>query len=93
MHLWDSTRGVVGMRPNTAGALGRCTHAKVKTAKGLSNDMQNRRKLQQAFGAVGDSGAPGFTRNSCVGGQLVHNAEDAVGVASTWLFGRQRGWP
>jgi len=58
--------------------------AKVKTAKGLSKDMQSfAESLQTSFGAVGDSGASGLAQEAKVyAGTLVHTAEDAEAVAT-----------
>merc|ERR1719183_2594962 len=57
--------------------------AKVKTAKGLSDDMQKQGAAgQKTFGAVGDSGAAGLMQKAKVSaGTLVHKAEDADAVA------------
>jgi len=79
MHMCDSTKDDVGTRSSTAGSLKASMDAKVKTAKGLSNDMQNTAsKLQKAFGAVGDSSATGLMqRAKQSAGTLVHKAEDA----------------
>merc|ERR1719183_160122 len=57
--------------------------AKVKTAKGLSDDMQKQGAAgQKTFGAVSDSGAAGLMQKAKVSaGTLVHKAEDAEKVA------------
>jgi hypothetical protein len=84
MHMCASTKEDLGTRSGTASGLKSSMDAKVKTAKGLSTDMQNMgAKLQKSFGAVGDSGASGLMQDAKVfAGTLVHKAEDAGDVAT-----------
>jgi hypothetical protein len=83
MHMCDSTADDVKARSGTASSLKASMDAKVSTAKGLSGDMQGMgAKLQEAFGAVGDSAATGLMQDAKVfAGTLVHKAEDADEVA------------
>jgi len=83
MHMCASTEADLGTRSGTASSLKSSMDAKVKTAKGLSDDMQNQGAAgQKTFGAVGDSGAAGLMQKAKVSaGTLVHKAEDAGAVA------------
>jgi len=83
MHMCASTGEDLSTRSGTAGSLKASMDAKVTTAKGLSDDMQNMgAKLQKTYGAVGDSGASGLMQAAkASAGTLVHKAEDADAVA------------
>ena len=83
MHMCASTEADLGTSSDAASALKADMDAKVKTAKGLSTDMQNMgAKLQKSFGAVGDSGAAGLSQEAKgFAGPLVHKAEDAEEAA------------
>jgi len=84
MHMCDSTGDDVAARSATAGSLKASMDAKVKNAKGLSTNMQDRSAaLQKTFGAVGDSGATGLMQTAKQSaGTLVHAAEDAEATAA-----------
>jgi threonine/homoserine/homoserine lactone efflux protein len=83
MHMCASTEEDLGGRSDTASSLKSDMDAKVKTAKGLSKDMQGLAEdLQKIFGAVGDSGASGVAQDAKVfAGELEHKAEDAEAAA------------
>jgi len=83
MHMCASTKDDLSTRSGTAGSMKADMDAKVKTAKGLSKDMQALGEaLQKSFGAVGDSGAAGLAQDAKVfAGTLVHKAEDADAAA------------
>jgi len=83
MHMCASTKEDLGTRSSAASSLKASLDAKVKTAKGLSGDMQKLGEdLQKSFGAVGDSGAAGSAQDAKVfAGTLVHKAEDADAAA------------
>jgi len=83
MHMCASTGEDLSQSSGRAGALKAAMDAKVKTAKGLSADMQKgATTLQNAFGAVGDSAATGLMQSAKVSaGNLVHKAEEAEKTA------------
>merc|ERR1719253_1782719 len=79
MHMCASTESDLQDLTSKANALKSALDAKVKTAKGLSADMQKgAASLQKMFGAVGDSAATGLMQDAKVfAGDLEHKAEDA----------------
>ena len=83
MHMCASTGEDLSQSSGRAGALKAAMDAKVKTAKGLSADMQKgATTLQNTFGAVGDSAATGLMQSAKVSaGNLVHKAEEAEKAA------------
>jgi hypothetical protein len=83
MHMCASTESDIGQWSGKAQSLKSNMDAKVKTAKGLSDDMQKGAvSLQKSFGAVGDSAATGLMQDAKVfAGTLVHKAEDAEAVS------------
>jgi len=84
MHMCDSTAEDLSKRSRKAGLVQKEIESGVKRAKKLSTNMQDTAaKLQQSFGAVGDSGATALMQEAKVfAGDLVHQAEDAEAGAA-----------
>jgi len=84
MHMCASTESDTKQWSGKASALKSDMDAKVKTAKGLSADMQKGAEtLQASFGAVGDSATTGLMQSAKLfAGTVVHKAEDTEDAAA-----------